>query len=195
MRALWPAAIVFFVLDAAVILADLWFLLVRTDFHDDLRYGLLVLAGILFLIWLYRARINAEQLSPVRHRFTRGWVIGSWMIPILSFWWPKQIVDDVWRTSERPVETINLRKGPKPALVRAWWTAWIISTVGSFLLMLVLHLLEVAEGTVELTADLVSVLAEVAAGVLLVGVVVKITRIQMSHTVAVTVEPQVSDGI
>lgn len=199
MRALWPAAIVFFVMLPVTVLMDLAFLLGMDGdwptFVSDLQYAPQVLAGIPFVIWLYRARINAEQLSPVRHRMTRGWVVWSWLIPILNFWWPKQIVDDVWRTSERPAEAINLGKAPKPALVWAWWTAWLISSIGAVLLIPLLNLLEVDEDTVYFTSGLVAMLAEVAAGALVVGVVVKITRIQMSHTAAVTVEPQVSDGI
>jgi hypothetical protein len=93
---------------------------------------------VVFLCWLQRARANAEVLSYIRHRRSRGWVIGAWFVPIIQLWWPKQIVDDIWRTSDPhlPPRTVSLdAAGPTSALVAAWWwtyvAAWLLDRVAT----------------------------------------------------------------
>ena len=92
------------------------------------RVALLV-AAILVIVWLWRTRSNAEQLSPAPHRRHRGWIIGGWICPIVNLWFPKQIVDDVWRASDpaMPPVRLNIDAMPRPGLGYAWWTcllAW-----------------------------------------------------------------------
>jgi Domain of unknown function (DUF4328) len=92
----------------------------------------LVAAAIVFIVWLWRVRWNAELFCRARHRHGRGWVIGSWFCPIVNLWFPKQIVDDVIAASDRrtPAQTEHLRGIPGTGLVWAWWLTW----VGSLLL-------------------------------------------------------------
>lgn len=89
--------------------------------------GALVIAGVAFLIWLWRARMNAEALCPASHRRGRPWVIWGWIVPVINLWFPYQVVDDVYRAS-RPgnhPELYNLRTVPGSRLLGAWWTAWL----------------------------------------------------------------------
>lgn len=97
-----------------------------------------VLTGIMFVIWLYRARCNAEAITPVPHRRSRGLVVFSWVIPIVNLWYPLQIVDDVWATSsprnlppDLGPEALN--RAPRSPLVRFWWLLWLVTTFGSML--------------------------------------------------------------
>lgn len=58
-------------------------------------------AGVVFLVWLWRARINSELSGgPAAHRRARGWVLGSWMTPVANLWVPYQVVSDIWRASD-----------------------------------------------------------------------------------------------
>jgi hypothetical protein len=79
---------------------------------------------VLFLVYLYYARVNAEALTPfAKHRHGRMMVVFAWFIPVVQFWWPKQILDDVWRASgpDTPRDITDLSALPRPGLVRAWW--------------------------------------------------------------------------
>jgi hypothetical protein len=78
-------------------------------------------AGVVFLVWLWRARINAESMSGREaHRRSRVWVVGSWITPVVSLWYPYQVVTDIWRTSapRRPVSH---------GLVKAWWVFFLLA--------------------------------------------------------------------
>lgn len=92
-----------------------------------------VLTGIVFVIWLYRARRNAEAITPIEHRRSTGLVVFAWIIPIVNLWVPKQIVDDIWVTSAlqnpplNPLHPDALRNAPRSPLVRGWWLSWLVA--------------------------------------------------------------------
>jgi len=88
-----------------------------------LYLGALVASGIVFVVWLWRARVNAELLCTAPHRRARGWIIGSWICPVVSLWFPFMIVDDVYRAS-RPTNSpdlYDLRSVPGSRVLGLWW--------------------------------------------------------------------------
>lgn len=91
-----------------------------------------VAAGIFFMTWLWRARMNAERLVPAPHRRGRGWIIGGWICPVVNLWFPFMIVDDVYRASRpgNPPLLTDLRSVPGGHLLGPWWALWL----GSLLL-------------------------------------------------------------
>jgi hypothetical protein len=99
--------------------------------------------GIAFVIWVWQARENTEVLTPIHqqspiyggdyssyrpgnglHRHTQGWAVGAWVCPIVQFWYPLQIVQDVIEASEPPREPGAARSGGVRALLFGWWGAW-----------------------------------------------------------------------
>lgn len=83
----------------------------------------LVGSAVSFLVWLYRARRNVEA-SGYPQRRARGWAMGAWFVPVVSLWFPYQVVADVRRgdpaARENPVVTRELA---------LWWTAWLLSLI------------------------------------------------------------------
>jgi hypothetical protein len=78
--------------------------------------------GIVFIVWLWRARINAEGCGWQQRR-ARGWAFWGWVIPIVSLWIPFQLLGDIWRAG-LPERKRN-RTAWLPAL---WWVGWLLST-------------------------------------------------------------------
>ena len=99
---------------------------------------LLMGTAVAFLIWLWQARENTEflhsSLAPrpvpppepgrVLHRRVRGWVVGSWFCPIMQFWYPLQVVEDVAMASEPPEQPGVARTGRMRTLLYGWWATW-----------------------------------------------------------------------
>ena len=84
--------------------------------------------GLFFVLWLYRATRNVE-LFGVRPRRAAGWAIGAWLVPVVSLWWPKQVVDDVVRGSRPDVPAgCDVRALPRSGWVTAWWSMWLLKT-------------------------------------------------------------------
>ncbi|WP_170223244.1 DUF4328 domain-containing protein [Nonomuraea turkmeniaca] len=146
----------------------------------DLIYGLsgiletvvYVVVIVAFLVWLFRVRANAEILVPDGHRRATPWLIFGWFVPIVSFWFPKQIVDDIWDASAR---SYSAPKG----VFHAWWAAWLsgtlVANVGSRLLFDAEELDEIAAAA---RFDVVSVSLMLVAAVLAIVVIRKITDAQ-----------------
>ncbi|WP_166663937.1 DUF4328 domain-containing protein [Actinophytocola oryzae] len=152
----------------------------------------LVASAAVFLTWLWRARVNSERLSGVHHRLGRGWTIGGWFCPIVNLWFPRRIVDDIWRTSRPDVPTDQLQVDPLPLspLVRAWWLALVANYVVLYFLRIQNSSGDVTLGYFETVAvySTISTGLVLVAGVLLIRVVRQITewqstpRITMEHT-------------
>ena len=91
----------------------------------------LIVGGLVFIIWLYRARRNAQVFNPDIHRRGPGWAIGGWFVPVMNFWVPYQVMTDTLLACEEPT---GWRRGY--ALIRAWWACWLVSMFGQRLLAL-----------------------------------------------------------
>lgn len=87
-----------------------------------LYYVSVLVAGPVFIAWLFRARGNAEVITPGPHRHPAPWLVLGWVVPVADLWVPRRVVLDVWRGSGPP---------PRPAtLVNAWWGCYLAGTFG-----------------------------------------------------------------
>jgi hypothetical protein len=100
----------------------------QLDFNDIrvaivgmLQFLALIGGAITFILWLYRAYQNTDAVSPGTRRYGRGWAIGGWFVPVLAWWRPKQVINDVWRAGGQSEPS---------GLLAAWWTMWVIAATG-----------------------------------------------------------------
>ena len=86
---------------------------------------------VFFVAWTHRAYKNATALGAQRPRFGAGWAIGGWFVPVLAFWRPKQIVNDIWRASNPDDAAVvtDWHGRAVPALLTAWWATFLISAI------------------------------------------------------------------
>ncbi len=99
---------------------------------DILQALLLLVAGICFLVWTYRLSRNLRVLGVVGLKFTPGWAVGYFFIPIISLWKPYQVFQEIWRASDpgpAPRSGGAWQNLPVPALLGFWWVLWMISNV------------------------------------------------------------------
>ncbi|MER7849980.1 DUF4328 domain-containing protein [Kitasatospora sp. NPDC096077] len=140
----------------------------------------LALAGsaAAFITWFYRVRVNAEVLNPHGHRRGRGWAIGAWFTPVVCFWFPRQIAQDVWQAGARP-DALGVREPLSETVLNLWWaTFWlanILSRAGTQITDGARFPDDYQQGVVWMIG---SDLAELAAAVFAVLVVRKVTAMQ-----------------
>ncbi|WP_425309375.1 DUF4328 domain-containing protein [Ammonicoccus fulvus] len=78
-------------------------------------------AAILGVVWLWRARHNTLVFDPqARHQRGSVWVIIGWIVPIVAFWFPYQVVRDVVRNSVRK---------PLGPVLGLWWASWLVAMI------------------------------------------------------------------
>jgi Domain of unknown function (DUF4328) len=83
---------------------------------------------VLGLLWFFRAYSNLRVLGVPRLRFSPGWSVGAWFIPIFNLWRPKQIANDIWRGSDpdAPADQGDAwQRAAVPAIVHVWWALWV----------------------------------------------------------------------
>jgi hypothetical protein len=101
----------------------------RTALIAILSLVALVCTSIAFVAWFSRAYQNIERLGARDLRVKRGWAIGSWFVPILNLFRPKQIMNDIWRASDPALPAGEVRgwhRGAVPGLLHGWWAVFLI---------------------------------------------------------------------
>jgi len=90
------------------------------------------IAGILFIIWLYKAYRSAESQGATEQRWGPGWAIGGWFIPLANPVIPKMVVNEIDRMSnpEAGAPPINGRwkRLRRMRSSDAWWLLLLVGT-------------------------------------------------------------------
>ena len=128
-----------------------------------------VVAGALFITWLSQLR-RSDRVAAEAMRYGPGWAIGGWLIPIVNFFRPYQVMTDVWRGMARPpVAHQASTQPPTPALVRWWWGAFLAAGIGSRVMSATLSTLPETLNTArtafntEIVVDVANIVAAVLA--------------------------------
>jgi Domain of unknown function (DUF4328) len=90
-----------------------------------LQSGIGIVTGITFLKWVYRAYKNIKGFGAEGLRFSPGWAVGYYFIPILSLIRPVQVMSEIWRASDDPE---NWPRRPGSRLIATWWTLFLLYT-------------------------------------------------------------------
>jgi hypothetical protein len=88
--------------------------------------------AIAVCLWIYRAYDNLASLRAAGRRYSPGWAVGSFFIPVLNLFRPCQVVQEIWRASDpaAPAEDRYAWQGrPGSVLVGLWWAFWLVSDI------------------------------------------------------------------
>ncbi|WP_245769535.1 DUF4328 domain-containing protein [Streptomyces indicus] len=95
----------------------------------DLLYGLTGLAQfgariavtVVFLVWFYRVRVNAEVFEPGTQSKGRTWAMWSWFVPFANLVVPRRAASDIWGASE-PTD-----RRSSQGLLNSWWVFFVLT--------------------------------------------------------------------
>ncbi|MFC3150032.1 DUF4328 domain-containing protein [Litoribrevibacter euphylliae] len=91
-----------------------------------LYFAVFIISGFLILRWIHRSNYNARQLGAKDMKFTPGWSIGYYFIPILTLWKPYQAMEEIWKASHNPNDW---QSEEASSILGLWWLLWIISNI------------------------------------------------------------------
>jgi Domain of unknown function (DUF4328) len=154
----------------------------RVGIAGILLLAALVVATITFIVWFSRAYKNLPALGATGLRHGAGWSIGAWFVPFLNLWRPKQIANDIWRASDpeaRPDQGAEWRDKPVPGFLTTWWVLWVVSLYAANVTVR-LYLDDETPQDIRRAdyADILALWVDIAAAVLAIVVVRKLTRRQ-----------------
>uniref|UniRef100_A0A832DE50 DUF4328 domain-containing protein n=1 Tax=Ignavibacterium album TaxID=591197 RepID=A0A832DE50_9BACT len=96
-----------------------------------LYLGAFIVTGITFLKWIYRANLNCHGFGAQGMKFSPGWSIGYYFIPLLNLYLPYEAMKEIWKVSRNPSDWQNEMGSP---LLGWWWALWLISNFLAYLL-------------------------------------------------------------
>lgn len=166
---------------------DAWNVVVWSDLASIPLFGALVFAYVCTCLWLYRARANTMALTrgAAHHRREQTWVWLGWWMPIVSLWFPLQVVEDVRNASVRPERHFKGYLG-------TWWMAWLTLLISwriSDRMAISHHVLSDGEITFMALLSTLSAVAAAVGGFLWIRIVLEISRAQEA-TVRQSFPPQ-----
>jgi hypothetical protein len=105
----------------------------RLHVGDGITFWSWFLCGVVFIVWTHRTYSNLSALGATGLRYGTGWAIGAWLVPVLAIWRPRQIVNDLWRASDRELPATAAREewGSRstPLAMTAWWVLWVVGAL------------------------------------------------------------------
>lgn len=91
--------------------------------------GAYIAAAITFILWFRRAWFNLHQKVAFLS-WSEGWAAGAWFVPILNFFRPYQIMNEMYRETDSLLTNRGWSVADKRAtsFLGWWWALWIINT-------------------------------------------------------------------
>lgn len=86
------------------------------------QLALFVGTAIAFLVWLYRAEVNARALGAEDMMVSPAWAVGWFFVPLVQLVMPFMAVRELWKASATPRDW---QLGPASPVIALWWACWI----------------------------------------------------------------------
>lgn len=102
-----------------------------------LQFGLIVTSIIVFLNWFRRAYGNLHRLRINNIKHEESMSVWSWFIPIVSFFRPVQIMNEIWNVTQQNIQKFDSSYRIKNGdlIIGIWWAFFIISNfIGKYIL-------------------------------------------------------------
>lgn len=94
-----------------------------SEFSSYLVLAAIVIAWLLFFVWVYRTSANAHVMGADLD-YSAGLSVGAFFIPFLNLFLPPLMMSGLAKSS---VQVLNWRDQKTPLLVPCWWLAHILS--------------------------------------------------------------------
>jgi hypothetical protein len=83
-------------------------------------------AIVVWLVWQHHAQSNLPGLGAMGMRYSPGWAVGWWFIPVA--WWvmPFRTIRELWLASGPEAGAADWGTHRLTPLIPLWWTFWIL---------------------------------------------------------------------
>ena len=117
----------------------------------------MISSWVITSLWLKKLYIAATATNPTAMRLKRPWVFWSWIVPIVSLWFPKNIIEDLLKAEGSDESKSLIGKD-----TLTWWLTWVgfalVNNIG------IVSAFDAADGYVPIRPEL-----ELAGACLLTG--------------------------
>jgi hypothetical protein len=140
-----------------------------------LRTLAMLVVAVVFCLFMARANRNARSFGCSPLRFTPRWSAGVFFVPIWNLYKPYRAVAELWQASESRAG-VPWQTAPTPGLLHVWWAAWLAYCVLSQIIAKSSEQKGPAAFITYLHAHQAGTLVAIAATVLFMLVIRRLTR-------------------
>ena len=83
---------------------------------------------VIFMIWVYKFQKGLPIIKINDARWSPGWCVAWWFIPIMSLFRPYQVIAQFWRATSLKNSPTNWKSANVPSLLMVWWITSVIAT-------------------------------------------------------------------
>lgn len=146
-----------------------------------LQTGLYIASIIVFLQWFRRAYGNLHRLGINYLRHKESMAIWAWMIPIICVFRPVQIMNEIWKETQKGIKkydsTFSIKNGE--LIIGLWWTLVIITNfIGRYLLKTAFKQDTIEQLIESSQASIVSDVLQIVEALLIITIVSKISKFE-----------------
>ena len=87
---------------------------------------ILIPTAVLWCVWQFRAQSNLHAMGVGSLRFTPGWAVGWWFIPLANIVMPYRAMRELWQASEPGAGAVDWKMVRPSPLLGVWWAAWLL---------------------------------------------------------------------
>jgi hypothetical protein len=80
----------------------------------------MISSWVITSLWLKKLHLAATAINPTAMRLKRPWVFWSWIVPVVSLWFPKGIVEDLLKANGSDEAKSLIGKD-----TLTWWLTWV----------------------------------------------------------------------
>jgi len=138
--------------------------------------ALYITSAIVFLVWIHRAHRNLPSLGATDLRFTPGWAVGWFFVPIMSLFRPYQVASEICKASDPKVDTTDgtAWKSAATSPIVGWW--WALFLISNFVANIALRTVFIGEELSDLLASTYAYMVSDAIDV--VGILITILMVR-----------------
>lgn len=81
-----------------------------------------LVTAVPFAMWIYRANVNSRGFGAHGMKFSAGWSVGWYFVPIGNLFMPFRSMREIWQISGNPH---GWQRVPVGRLVYCWWGLWL----------------------------------------------------------------------
>jgi len=97
--------------------------------------GVVLFTAVFFLIWIHRAHKNLKVFGAAELKYSPGWAVGGFFVPMLNIFRPYQVIGEIWKASAsgaRRGDGTNWKLESIPPYFGLWWGLWLLSAILDF---------------------------------------------------------------
>jgi len=138
--------------------------------------ALYLVTAIAFLVWIHRAYRNLSPLRSQGLRFSPGWAVGWFFVPIFSLFRPFQVASEIWKASDPDTDTedVTAWKTAASSPIIGWW--WAFFLISNFVGNITMRLAFQSEELTELLASSYAYI--VSDGIDIIGLLITISLVR-----------------